>query len=333
MRFDARAQLKRRSYSAALAQSLRSLSHDDFMKLIKSTCLRLAAAVDVAAVHSSVLLELVDSFGTAKPADTRAALALDLGDTVHGAAELANLRFSKIVGVRSETHAALDLRDFAQLFHEAWAFVVQCEVACQRMIVGLRGVLVGQVCIVTGSVRAVAYMLAQAKAFLQSFHNARVAASAHLVEVEQWQPADVPSSVQATVDDIINGAVHDPKTFMLNGNAATAPSKASTAKHLVIEERNYFAVAACVKSLETLADYIRVVLNLPLLATDAMSRIVEFLKVRLRSVCLNRRNTAVRSNSTLAPVKSSSALARCVPPVSRTSPLSILLSPLNPCRS
>jgi vacuolar protein sorting-associated protein 54 len=102
-----------------------------------------------------------------------------------------------------------------------------------------------------------------------------------MVEVEQWTPADVGSATQAVVDDIISGAVRDPSTFMLNDSkvAPAAATKPTTAKHLVIEERNYFAVAACLKALETLADYIRVVLNLPLLATDAMSRIIEFAKV------------------------------------------------------
>ena len=69
----------------------------------------------------------------------------DLSDVLSTASELANSRASKIIGVRNEQHAALQLGQFLEMFSEAWSFVVACEVICRKMIVGLRGTMVVQV--------------------------------------------------------------------------------------------------------------------------------------------------------------------------------------------
>jgi vacuolar protein sorting-associated protein 54 len=68
-----------------------------------------------------------------------------LHDVLTAAAELAHSRASKVVGVRTDQHAQLALEDFIRMFNAAWAFVVDCEVLCQKMIVGLRGTMVVQV--------------------------------------------------------------------------------------------------------------------------------------------------------------------------------------------
>jgi len=52
---------------------------------------------------------------------------------------------SKVLSTRADQHTKLDLREFVEVFNECWSFVVHCEVICQRMIVGLRGVVVSQV--------------------------------------------------------------------------------------------------------------------------------------------------------------------------------------------
>ena len=72
-------------------------------------------------------------------------LTMDVSDVVQATAELANIRLAKIVASRADAHAALALSEFVVVFHESWQFVLQCEVICRKMIVGLRGVIVGQV--------------------------------------------------------------------------------------------------------------------------------------------------------------------------------------------
>lgn len=73
------------------------------------------------------------------------ALQADLTDGVQAVAELINVRLARIVASRGEVHSQLSLFDFYTLFSESWQFVLDCEVICRKMIVGLRGVIVGQV--------------------------------------------------------------------------------------------------------------------------------------------------------------------------------------------
>jgi vacuolar protein sorting-associated protein 54 len=69
----------------------------------------------------------------------------DVVDILSSFAELSNTQAAKVITYRAEQHAALDLPDFLTFFNDSWAFVVKCEVICRRMIVGLRGTVVGQV--------------------------------------------------------------------------------------------------------------------------------------------------------------------------------------------
>ena len=69
----------------------------------------------------------------------------DLADIVSSSAELSNTQAAKVISYRAEQHAALELADFLVFFNDSWAFVVKCEVLSRRMIVGLRGTVVGQV--------------------------------------------------------------------------------------------------------------------------------------------------------------------------------------------
>jgi vacuolar protein sorting-associated protein 54 len=63
------------------------------------------------------------------------------------------------------------------------------------------------------------------------------------------------------------------------------PSTVTGSKHLYIDERTYFAVSATAEVLVLLLDYLRVVVNLSLLTTDTMSRVIEFLKAFNSRTC------------------------------------------------
>lgn len=63
------------------------------------------------------------------------------------------------------------------------------------------------------------------------------------------------------------------------------PASAAGSKHLRIDERTYFAVSATAEVLVLLLDYLRVVVNLSLLTTDTMGRVIEFLKAFNSRTC------------------------------------------------
>jgi len=233
-------------------------------------------------------------------------LKSDLSDILSSATELGNSRVSKIASVRAEQHAQLKLREFFQYFEESWAFVVACEVLCRRMIVGFRGSLVSQ-----------------SKAFLQAFHGKRLQDSAKLVEDEQWGQIEVSQRSQRIVDVIIDCAVKDalevvfakpsPVNGVTNGASPTSsmetpPPTASVpngegagiaatgnAKYLKVEERTYYVVSATMQVLQLVIDYLKVIVNLPLMNMECMSRLVEFLKVSVLSrLDLDRRTERTR---------------------------------------
>ena len=80
---------------------------------------------------------------------------------------------------------------------------------------------------------------------------------------------------------LIESAVTDPPecqippfaVYCANGNAG------QVAKVLKVEDKTFFVVKATTETLVLLKDYLIIVINLELVVTDVMLRIVEYLKV------------------------------------------------------
>jgi vacuolar protein sorting-associated protein 54 len=218
----------------------------------------------------------------------------ELADVLSSMTELANVRASTAISARSEQHTSLPLPDFLALFNHSWNFVLKCEVICRRMIVGLRGVIVSQVCWIPHPPSPVPIIDAkQAKSFLQAFHQDRISRSARLVEDEQWNPSEVPPAVQRLVKTIVEAAVRDPSELVVGAdppplsvpNTPTSPTPTRISKHLRVEGIGYFPVSATLETLVLLLDYFKIIMNLSMLTTDAMSRIIEFLKAFNSRTC------------------------------------------------
>lgn len=116
-----------------------------------------------------------------------------------------------------------------------------------------------------------------------------MSSSARLVENELWAPEETTPTQQHAVDLLVESAVSDPVELVIlatsspdrhvNGSTNGEDGKTGNKKHLQIEDRSYFVVGATLGSLELLVDYIKIVLNIDLLTTDVMSKIIEYLKV------------------------------------------------------
>ena len=69
-------------------------------------------------------------------------------------------------------------------------------------------------------------------------------------------------------------------------SASRAGSRRSgPTKHLHIEDRTYFAVSGTVEVLVILGDYLKIVINLEMLTTETMSRVIELLKAFNSRTC------------------------------------------------
>ncbi|KDQ60899.1 hypothetical protein JAAARDRAFT_709192 [Jaapia argillacea MUCL 33604] len=285
--------------SSAFATHIRSMTHEQYLAFSKAVFGSLLNCVEGVRNQNAVVVELVETMQprpSPKPLSTNFTstslspqiIQNSLSELLVASAELANIVCANILALRSEQHSKLDLPQFVELFDITWNFVVSCEVVCRRMIVNLRGAAV-----------------TQAKGFLQSFHQLRISQSAKLVEDEQWVAADVASSMQRIVDTLVDCAVRDPTELQLkrlepgsppsrspsiNGPSSpkTSPSQSNgtaISKHLRIEDRQYFAVSATLETLILLVDYLKLIVNLSMLTTDAMSRVIEFLKAFNSRTC------------------------------------------------
>lgn len=260
-----------------LAQSLQSMEHVQFLELCRkmysSMLTRLHLVQKIGEEMSAMMGEnqgikaLIISVGSDAPLLARSPdiPPFDPSDVLSSACELANTRASKILSVRNEQHASLPIEQFVEVFNESWQFVVATEVLAKRMIVSLRGVAASQ-----------------ARSFLVSYHGQKLTRSAKLVEEETWVQIDVPASTQHAVDLMVEAAVTDPAECTIpfkSSNGANGNQKQQGATKLIsIEGKSFFVVTATSESLSLLSDYLAVVINLELVVTDVMSRIIEFLK-------------------------------------------------------
>ncbi|KAK8861632.1 hypothetical protein IAR55_002455 [Kwoniella newhampshirensis] len=271
---------------ANLAQALQGMDHSSFLLLSTQMYGTLLARIRLAQqigeeieqvlARASMLSPFsISNFvpDPAVPATTTSASSPspDFSDVITSGCELAHTRASKIIAVRSEQHAALPLIEFVEIFKENWDFIVATEALAKKMIISLRGVT-----------------SQQARAFLVSYHAIRLTKSAKLVEEEQWTQVDISYSTQHVVNMLVESAVSDPvecsippptaSELTANGNGNGDRDAGPLAKVLSVEDKTYFVVKATAESLVLLGDYLKIVINLELVVTDVMSRIIEFLK-------------------------------------------------------
>ncbi|KAF9651471.1 Vps54-domain-containing protein [Thelephora ganbajun] len=263
-------------------QTIRSKPHEEFMRLVSSMFAALLNCVEGSQRQNAIFMEVLEAVQSPRyPVDVEP-IREELADVLSSMTELANVQASTAINARSEQHTSLPLPEFLDLFNQSWNFVLKCEVICRRMIVGLRGVIVSQ-----------------AKSFLQAFHQDRISRSARLVEGEQWNPAEVPQTIQHLVKTIVEAAVRDPPELVVGADppplsvpnsptvvtSPSSPNPARVSKHLRVEGVSYFAVSATLETLVLLLDYFKIIVNLSMLTTDTMSRIIEFLKAFNSRTC------------------------------------------------
>ncbi|CAG8621600.1 13009_t:CDS:10, partial [Racocetra persica] len=228
-------------------------------------------------------------------------LVSDSSQIVFAVADLAHVRCAKLMSVRADQNAQLNQKDFYRLFNVTWAFVLECESLCGRMCYGLRGTIISQ-----------------AKAFLNHFHMERTKQEATLVENEQWIQAGVPIDFQRIVDKIIDASTKGLSNFkdspldhlsppaspvypppdaqinysndVVNGTNEkdriqnNSPVQSSN-RHIFVEERKFFLVGCSLLLLKMIGDYLKCMVNIPVLTTETMNRIVEILNLFNSKTC------------------------------------------------
>jgi vacuolar protein sorting-associated protein 54 len=216
----------------------------------------------------------------------------ELVDLLSKAAEDTNTLSSKVLLLHPSTSPPtfsptspippepLHLEPFILTFTTSWSFILSGEVLSSRMIVGLRGVLTGL-----------------AKQWLSEMHKRNMSEVVGKgVEEELWNPVpNVGVAVQEEgVDWICESATRDlpalkvtpggqpPSTADVTNGNPTGADAPPPRKHLEIEGTKFFLVPCTELLIKTLLQsYIRLIINIPILTIDSMSRVIEFLKVAL----------------------------------------------------
>ncbi|KAG8217594.1 Vps54-like protein-domain-containing protein, partial [Butyriboletus roseoflavus] len=271
---------------AHICSLLRSMTQAEFSSIVFRVYKSLLNGIEGLQVQNIVLIDVLESNISTPASIDLALLQEELSDMLSSATDLSNKLVAKVISYRSEQLAQLDLPNFLVFFSQSWDFVIRCEVICRRMIMGLRGTILGQ-----------------AKLFLQAFHQSRINQSAKLVEDEQWNQMDVSPAVQHAADVLVDSAIQDSPDLVIrckpsstaplhstDGKAISTPNKlngsaAQVAKYIHIEERPYFCVSATGAVLGLLLEYLKLVVNLSMLNTDTMSRVIEFLKAFNSRTC------------------------------------------------
>jgi vacuolar protein sorting-associated protein 54 len=115
---------------------------------------------------------------------------------------------------------------------------------------------------------------------LIAYHSQRLTKSAKLVEEEQWNQIDVTQVMQHNVNLLIEAAVSDPEECFIPPRLPISNgAENGLSRTLDVEEKKFFVVKATAESIGLLRDYLGVVINLEVVVTDVMGRIIEFLKV------------------------------------------------------
>lgn len=111
------------------------------------------------------------------------------------------------------------------------------------------------------------------------------------MEDELWNSSEVPPALQRTIDILVESAVKDAQELLIkpSGQAESphppAPISEKSSKHIKIEDRTYFTVPATSDVLRLTVDYLKVIVNLNMLTTETMSKIIEFLKAFNSRTC------------------------------------------------
>ncbi|THU85634.1 Vps54-domain-containing protein [Dendrothele bispora CBS 962.96] len=316
-----------------LGAHLRSLSHPEFMKSLRSIYQSYLNAAEGLQAQTTIVGEVVESIeklkmvssvspSTPKPPNPSSTSAsslnivhAELQDTLTSSVELAHVLLSSLLSSRSPSHVSLPLPSFVEVFQTTWDFVISSEVICKKMIVALRGGVV-----------------TQARMWLKTFHESKMGESAKGVEEEVWNHHEVnrgpwtndntEMEVQRAVNVIVASAMGDPVELgtawlqkvkekkegadgsdssstqtQTNGKGSigvplpspSAPrsksSSSTKSKHLMVEGQPFFTVHATSSALLLLLDYLRIPVCLGLLTTDAMQRVIEFLKAFNSRTC------------------------------------------------
>ena len=329
LRSVAAAQPAAASPERSLGDRLRSLPVACYVALLEAVAAALLAVVQRAvAVHELARALLQPPPEGGAPGAAEEALR-ESAETVAAAGEAAAQRWAKLLLVRGPVHARLRVPQMALVAATTHSVADALDARCS----GRRSAVLR------------ATLSSQAKALLCALHEQASSQLAASLEAEQWSRCDVPPAFQAMADGLVcAGLGLDPPAWGGTGGVGDAQ------ECLQLGGVPFACVASSLLLLRTLAQYVEFAAAMPSLATEALHRALEALKLfNSRSCALVLGAEALQSSAGLRSITAKhlglaslqlrlalallphvrSALGRALPP----SRQALLLTALDRCDS
>lgn len=286
--------LNQQEKSAILARNLRSLDPDTAEELIVKVFTAVGEALRRISVQVKVVLDVTSSFD--QPADTKGATrrsidgppiqsnqmhdevtqALDMSSLLGQAVDVIQSQITKVLKVRSEQHASLDLQHFLRYFVLNRLFTDECEAVSSRGGEALKEVINSQV-----------------RDFLSHMAESERQRMLQTLESDQWDAKDFPPSEQGVLDRVLESMNRTPKAWsnyttlwdedvlangapVSNGSSITEqPAKSRFAK---VEEQSFILVLSTISALHGIDHYLNLIAAIPSMTADCSVKLLEYLK-------------------------------------------------------
>ncbi|KAI8325677.1 Vps54-domain-containing protein [Martensiomyces pterosporus] len=259
----------------ALGAAVRGLTFDQFRALLRQQQEVLLLVISHISMVRRAILEVAgESPPLSKCYDSAKSDVLrSLNEAFDAFMDVAHVRCAKLLNHRSEQNARLSLAGFYSLYASIWQFISKYEELGGKMCFGLRGTLT-----------------AQAKAFLSNFHTEKSRQIQILIENEQWVQAEVPIDFQNLVNQVVDAATVSgdeaglPPSHMLlapkmDSDAASIRSVDTAGIGLMhIGDEAFHVVGCSLVLVKSVVEYLQCAVNIPMLVTDVLQRLVEVFK-------------------------------------------------------
>lgn len=123
----------------------------------------------------------------------------------------------------------------------------------------------------------------QANSFISRFHNERKTKLGLLLDKERWRQADVPFEFQHLVDSLTHssGILGIPKRIPQNGDADSKRAR----DYLCVNGEKFVVIGTVLMLLKMMFEYCQFVSDVPCVAVDILTRLVELLKLFNSRTC------------------------------------------------
>ncbi|EDV24143.1 uncharacterized protein TRIADDRAFT_27025, partial [Trichoplax adhaerens] len=192
----------------------------------------------------------------------------DSKELLCAACELSHVRLAKLLGIRAKDDCLerLTSSDFMVLIRSIHQFIAETEGICGRQMHSLSGTL-----------------MAQARKFVEKFHDERRTKISLILDNEQWKQADVPPEFQALVDELDKDGIAGAIQKISRQNVST-PSD-SPLKVLVIKGEKYAVIGTLLILLKMAIEYCECINDVPMLTLDMINKVAEILKLFNSRTC------------------------------------------------